>query len=88
MRTCLAVFERGIGVLAVVAPCYGGDDLVFEFGMLNKRGFLCIPIPAVGQILRNDAGNFAELQRYRLNIGKRIFFCDFIDLLYYIGHNA
>ena len=54
--------------------------------MLYDRLFLCIPLPAIAEVLRNDARHLAEFQCHGLYIRKLIFLCDLFDLLYYISN--
>jgi hypothetical protein len=53
MRACFAVLYGRIGLLAVVAPGDGRDDLIQEFRALNDRLLLGIPVPAIFKIFRH-----------------------------------
>ena len=84
----LAVFHGGIGGLAVVAPCYGRDDLVLELGVFYQRGLFGLPFPAVAQILRYDSGHLAELQRDGLDVRELVLLGYLVGLLDDVGHYA
>ena len=77
----LAVLYGRVSALAVVTPGDGRNDLIQELRALNDRLFLGVPVPAVLEIFRHNAGDLTELERDRLNLGEVVFLGDLLHLL-------
>ena len=84
----LAVFDCRIGLLARVAPGHGRYGLADELRALDYRRFLSVPVPAVDKVVRNDAGDLAELERDGTYPGHIVLPCNRVDLFYYIGDDT
>ena len=88
VRAGLSVLKGGIGAFAGVAPGDGGDGFIEELGMLYERRFLGIPVPAIHQILRLNAGNLTEFQGDGFNIRQLVLFGDLLHLFNDIGNDT
>ena len=77
----LAVLYGRVSALAVIAPGDGRNDLIQELRALNDRLFLGVPVPAVLEIFRHNAGDLTEFERDRLNLGEVVFLGNLLHLL-------
>ena len=88
VRAYFCVFDRWICLFAVLAVGHGGERLDLQLRALEILRFFHRPLPAVGQVIRDDAADLADLQRDAGDLGQVVFLDDLFDLLDDIEHGS